>query len=119
MYERDDKTPVVKIVPLLPHPWAVHASRKWCTPDIQKAIELGYTLIKMHEVHHFPPEQREVGLFANYVNSWLKIKQESAAYRAWVVTPEDKACFICQYQQIKAVSDPEESRMQSHGLTYP
>ena len=30
----------------------------WCTPELVKAIEKGYTLIKIHEVWHFPPEQR-------------------------------------------------------------
>ena len=50
----------------------------WCTPELVKAVEKGYTLIKIHEVWHFPPEQRQTGLFANYVNTWLKIKQESA-----------------------------------------
>ena len=41
----------------------------WCTPELVKAVEKGYTLIKIHEVWHFPPEQRQTGLFANYVNT--------------------------------------------------
>ena len=49
----------------------------WCTPQIQKAVELGYTLVKIHEVHHFPPLQRKKGLFADYVNTWLKLKWQS------------------------------------------
>ena len=61
----------------------------WCTSEIQKAVELGYTLVKIHEVWHFPPEQREVGLFSKYVDTWLKIKQESAGYPAWVVTRQE------------------------------
>ena len=71
---------------------------EWCTPEIQKAVELGYTLIKIHEVHHFPPEQRKDGLFAEYANTWLKIKQESAGYPAWATTPADKARYIQQYK---------------------
>ena len=50
----------------------------WCTPELVKAVEKGYTLVKIHEVWHFPPEQRRTGLFADYVNTWLKLKQESA-----------------------------------------
>ena len=71
----------------------------WCTPEIQKAVELGYTLIKIHEVHHFPPNQRKQGLFADYVNAWLKIKQESAGYPAWANTPTSKAQYVWQYKQ--------------------
>ena len=41
----------------------------WCTPELVKAVEKGYTLIKIHEVWHFPPGQRQTGLFANYVNT--------------------------------------------------
>ncbi|CAH3171078.1 unnamed protein product [Porites lobata] len=60
----------------------------WCTPELVKAVEKGYTLIKIHEVWHFPPEQRQTGLFANYVNTWLKIKQESAGWPSWCQTLE-------------------------------
>ena len=28
---------------------------EWCTPEIQKAVELGYILVKIHEVQHFLP----------------------------------------------------------------
>ena len=55
----------------------------WCTPELVKAVEKGYTLIKIHEVWHFPPEQRQTGLFADYVNTWLKLKQESAGWPSW------------------------------------
>ena len=67
--------------------------RTWYTPELVKAIEVGYHIVKIHEVWHFPPEQRIKGLFADYENTWLKIKQESAT------TPETKACYITQYKQ--------------------
>ena len=62
----------------------------WCTPELVKAVEKGYTLVKIHEVWHFPPEQRRTGLFADYVNTWLKIKQESAGWPSWCQTVEQK-----------------------------
>ena len=33
----------------------------WCTPEIHKAIQIGYKLIRIHEVWHF--EKRQRGLF--------------------------------------------------------
>jgi len=79
----------------------------WCTPEIQKAVAMGYTFNKIHEVHHFPPEQRRKGLFADYVNTWLKIKQESAGYPNWCNTPQDKARYVQQYQQKEGIAlDP-------------
>ena len=71
-------------------------------------MELGYTLIKIHEVHHFLPERRQVGLFAEYVNTWFKIKQESASYPAWATTPADKAQYVWQYKQREGIDlDPD------------
>ena len=70
----------------------------WCTPELVKAVEKGYTLVKIHDVWHFPPEQRQTGLFANYVKTWLKIKQESLGWPSWCQTLEQKREYILRYQ---------------------
>ena len=75
----------------------------WCTPELVKAVEKGYTLIKIHEVWHFPPEQRQTGLFANYVNTWLKLKQESAGWPSWCPTLEQKREYILRYQEREGI----------------
>ena len=75
----------------------------WCTPELVKAVEKGYTLIKIHEVWHFPPEQRQTGLFADYVNTWLKIKQESAGWPSWCQTLEQKRDYILRYQEREGI----------------
>ena len=68
----------------------------WCTPEIVKAVEMGYTLVRIHEVWHFP--KRQAGLFADYVNTWLKIKQESAGYPSWVTSPEQQRQYVRDYK---------------------
>ena len=75
----------------------------WCTPELVKAVEKGYTLIKIHEVWHFPPKQRQTGFFANYVNTWLKIKQESAGWPSWCQTLEQKQEYILRYQEREGI----------------
>ena len=70
--------------------------RTWCTPEIVKAVEMGYTLVRIHEVWHFP--KRQVGRFADYVNTWLKIKQESAGYPSWVTSPEQQRQYVRDYK---------------------
>ena len=57
----------------------------WCTPEIQEARARGYKLVRIHEVWHF--KESRIGLFKNYVNTWLKIKQESAGWPRWCQTP--------------------------------
>jgi hypothetical protein len=48
----------------------------WCTNEIQKAIEKGYKIIKIYEVHHFDKKSNE--LFKSYIKRFMKIKQESS-----------------------------------------
>ena len=76
----------------------------WCTPELEKAVELGYQLIRIHEVWHFPPNQRKTGLFADYVNTWLKIKQESAGWPRWCQTDEQKQQYLQQYQEREGIT---------------
>ena len=81
----------------------------WCTPEILKAIEKGYRLQQIHEVWHFPPSQQRTGLFADYVNKWLKIKQESAGWPGWCSTPEQKQTYVQSYKEREGIDlDPEQ-----------
>ena len=48
----------------------------WCIPELQKAVELGYDIQYIYEVWHFPETCQ--GLFEDYVNTWLQIKQEAS-----------------------------------------
>ena len=75
----------------------------WCTPELVKAVEKGYTLVKIHEVWHFAPEESRTGLFKDYVNTWLKIKQESAGSPSWCQTVEQKRGYIIRYQERKGI----------------
>ena len=78
----------------------------WCTPEIMKAIEMGYTVITVHEVWHFAHKQ--TGLFSDYVNTWLKIKQESAGYPSEIVTEEEKQEFVSRYKEREHIDlDPQ------------
>ena len=55
-----------------------------CTPELQMAVTKGYKIIHIHEVWHFPEEQQKKGLFADYVNTWLKIKEEASVWPEYV-----------------------------------
>ena len=75
----------------------------WCTPEINKAIDKGYTLLKIHEVWNFPANQQQSGLFAEYVNKWLKIKQEASGWPTWCQTMEQKRNYIVNYQEREGI----------------
>ena len=75
----------------------------WCTPELVKAVRKGYTLIKIHEVWHFTPEQRKTGLFREYVDKWLQIKQESSGWPSWCQTVEQKREYILNYKEREGI----------------
>ena len=69
--------PFLERTPVCTHTdWERQLVGTWCTPELLKAIEKGYTAICVHEVWHFLTTRR--GLFKDYVNTWLKIKEEAS-----------------------------------------
>jgi hypothetical protein len=64
----------------------------WTTVEVQNAIENGYIIIEVYEIYHYPKKSNEV--FKQYIDKFLKIKQESDGYPFWVKTEEDKQKYI-------------------------
>lgn len=75
----------------------------WYTPELQKAVEKGYQILKIHEVLHFTPENRRTGLFKDYVNTWLKLKQESAGWPAGCETPKQGVAYVKRYEDHEGI----------------
>ena len=79
----------------------------WCHVELMKAIEKGYKILKIHEVWHFPVHTDE--LFKEYVNTFLKIKQEASGYPKDCVTDEQKQRYIDEYYEHEGIRlDPEK-----------
>ena len=84
----------------------------WCTEELKIAVEKGYQILKIHEVWHWPEKQRKTGLFAPYVNKFLKAKQEASGWPSDVVTEEQKAQYIADYENHEGISlDPEKIKV--------
>ena len=75
----------------------------WISEELKKAVSLGYKITKIHEVWHFEEtteydmRTKEGGLFAEYINTFLKVKQESSGWPKGVESEEDKDNYIKQY----------------------
>jgi hypothetical protein len=56
----------------------------WVTDELKKALEKGYVVQRIYEVWHFnekeqyDPKTKTGGLFTDYVNTFLKMKQEAS-----------------------------------------
>jgi hypothetical protein len=64
----------------------------WVTSELQKALQLGYRLDQIYEVWHFPESSHD--LFASYINTFLKIKQEASGFSDDCRTPEQQQQYI-------------------------
>ena len=81
-----------------------------------KAIEKGYTVLNIHEVWHW--EETSDELFKEYVNTFLKVKQEASGYPSDCVTDEQKQRYINDYYEHEGIRlDPEKIEY-NPGLRY-
>ena len=88
----------------------------WCHVEVMKAIEKGYVVLKIHEVWHW--EETSDELFKEYVNTFLKIKQEASGYPPNCVTDEQKQRYIDDYYEHEGIHlDPEKIEY-NPGLRY-
>ena len=73
----------------------------WCRVEIEKAIEKGYEVLCVHEVWHFPQTTDES--FKDYVDTFLKIKQELSGYPKNCVTEDQKQRYVNEYFQVENI----------------
>jgi hypothetical protein len=71
------------------------------TSEVQKALELGYRLDQIYEVWHFPESSHD--LFAAYINTFLKIKQEASGFPEDCNTPEQQQNYIQEILQREGI----------------
>ena len=70
-------------------------------------MQKGYQLLKIDKVWHFP--ERTYGLFKDYVDTFLKIKQESSGFPADCETDEKKVQYITHYAVKEGIQlDPNQ-----------
>jgi hypothetical protein len=87
----------------------------WVTVEIDKALELGYTVLEKYEAWHFPdstqydPVEKKGGIWSKFINLWLKLKQQADAWPAWCVTAADRKKYVQDYKDREGVElDPNE-----------
>ena len=69
-----------------------------------KALEMGYVVVDTFEFWEykftcFYKYCNAGGIFAEYVNMFLKFKPESSGYPSWVQSEEDKDRYIEDYRR--------------------
>lgn len=94
----------------------------WCTPEIQMAMSKGYKILSTYEIYHFTESSKynvescEGGLFAQYVNMFLKIKQEASGFPTECVTEEAKWKYIREYKIKEGIDLDYDKTTKNPGL---
>ena len=94
----------------------------YCTPELEVAMNMGYSIIQIHEVLHW--EETEVydhvtkkgGLFTGYINAFLKLKQEPSGYPQYITSEEGKKEYIEKYFEHEGILLEKESISKNPGL---
>ena len=94
----------------------------WCTPEIETALNKGYIILKIYEVYHwdestqYNKSTKQGGLFAQYVNTFLKFKQEASGWPEWCDNDEKKTKYIADYFQNEGIQLDWEAIKKNPGL---
>lgn len=89
----------------------------WVSDEVKKAIEKGYVVDKIFEVWHFDSISqydllaKEGGAFTDYVNTFLKMKQEASGWPERCKTDEERFKYIEEYHQREGI------RLEYHNIT--
>ena len=86
----------------------------WCSVELEKAFEKGYRIMQVHEVWHFPETSGD--LFKDYVDTFLKIKQESSGYPRNCVTDEQKQRYVSEYLNVEGIQLDREKIEHNPGM---
>jgi len=88
-----------------------HSDEERCivVDEFRKAVEMGYSVMDVFEVWEyevtcFDKDTKTEGLFAEYVNMFLKLKQESSGYPSWVQSEDDKGRYIEDYRRAEGIA---------------
>ena len=98
-----------------PHPDEERAlTSTWCSPELVKAVELGYQVLYIYEVWHF--DDTCEGLFRDYVNTWLKIKQEASGWPKDDMSEQAKQDYIQKYFEHEGIQLEYDQIKKNPGL---
>ena len=76
----------------------------WVTEEVKLAISEGYCIKQIFSIWHWSENDRNRGLFADYVNTFLKAKQENSGFPSWCTDETQKIKYISDYEKHENIS---------------
>ena len=88
----------------------------WTTVEISYALKSGYEIVKLIEVYHYEETTKEI--FSEYINLWLKYKQQSDGWPSWVKDDSDKCLYIQKFFENEQVSLNDDEILKNPALRF-
>lgn len=73
----------------------------WTSEEATLALDKKYTIMCVFAVRNY--HRRKKGLFANYINAFLKGNQEAASWPKGCASPEERTKYIYDYKNPEGV----------------
>ncbi|KAG8239990.1 hypothetical protein J437_LFUL018632 [Ladona fulva] len=76
----------------------------WVSEEVKVAVREGYRIVKVHEVWQYKttiynPDTGEGGLFKEYIDFFLKIKQEASGFSGWCNSNKDRSRYLASFYE--------------------
>ena len=88
----------------------------WTTEELKYAVEKGYKIVKFIEVYHYARKSDQI--FREYINLWLRYKQEADGWPSWVNTEEDKDKYIADFKEREGIELRKDHIKKNPGLRF-
>jgi len=94
----------------------------WETDELKMPIKKGYIIDRIYEVWHFDnveqydPKSKTGGIFTEYINTFLQMKQEASGWPSWCKTEDDKQRYIDNYFEKEGIRLDYEKIVKNPGL---
>ena len=81
----------------------------YVTEEVKLAVLKGYKIIKIYEIYHYAQSTQydaktdEGGLFAQYVNKFLKVKTEASGFPVWADDDVKRDLYINDFYQHEGI----------------
>uniref|UniRef100_A0ABD2W618 DNA-directed DNA polymerase n=1 Tax=Trichogramma kaykai TaxID=54128 RepID=A0ABD2W618_9HYME len=81
----------------------------WVVDELRKAIQKGYKILNLYvvwqyEIIQYDESKNSKGLFTEYIDTFLKFKQEASGWPAWCESENDKIRYISEYKANENIS---------------
>lgn len=94
----------------------------YCTPEVEVALNAGYEIIQIHEVLHWEETEmydiisKQGGLFTNYINTFLKLKQQANGFPLHIDTCEKQDDYVKRYFEHEGIQLNKNCMKKNPGL---